>query len=78
LKPNKAFVSHALLELGGFDEDYYFCYGEDVDLGFRLRLAGHRCLYLPQYLAHHVGSGTTASTVISPCITAIAIWYGLL
>jgi len=48
----------ALRELGGFDEDY-FCYVEDVDLGFRLRLAGHRCLYVPQSMAYHVGSGTT-------------------
>ena len=48
----------ALSEVGGFDEDY-FCYGEDVDLGFRLRLAGYRCLYVPQSVAHHVGSGTT-------------------
>ena len=48
----------ALLEMGGFDEDY-FCYVEDVDLGFRLRLAGYRCLYVPSSVAHHVGSGTT-------------------
>jgi GT2 family glycosyltransferase len=48
----------ALLQLGGFDEDF-FCYVEDVDLGFRLRLAGHRCLYVPKSVAHHVGSGTT-------------------
>jgi GT2 family glycosyltransferase len=48
----------ALLEVGGFDEDY-FCYVEDVDLGFRLRLAGYRCLYVSQSLALHVGSGTT-------------------
>ncbi|MGZ5016550.1 MAG: glycosyltransferase family 2 protein [Methylobacter sp.] len=48
----------ALSEVGGFDEDY-FCYVEDVDLGFRLRLAGYRCLYVPQSVAHHVGSGTT-------------------
>lgn len=48
----------ALRKLGGFDEDY-FCYVEDVDLGFRLRLAGYRCLYVPQSVAHHVGSGTT-------------------
>lgn len=48
----------ALGELGGFDEDY-FCYVEDVDLGFRLRLAGRRCLYVPQSVARHVGSGTT-------------------
>ena len=48
----------ALMEVGGFDEDF-FCYVEDVDLGFRLRLAGHRCLYVPSSVAHHVGSGTT-------------------
>ena len=48
----------ALCELEGFDEDY-FCYVEDVDLGFRLRLAGYRCLYVPRSVAHHVGSGTT-------------------
>ena len=49
---------NALLEVGGFDEDF-FCYVEDVDLGFRLRLAGYRCLYVPSSVAHHVGSGTT-------------------
>jgi len=48
----------ALDQVGGFDEDY-FCYVEDVDLGFRLRLAGYRCLYVPQAIAHHIGSGTT-------------------
>jgi GT2 family glycosyltransferase len=48
----------AVLEIGGFDEDF-FCYAEDVDLGFRLRLAGYRCLYVPQAVASHVGSATT-------------------
>lgn len=48
----------ALDQVGGFDEDY-FCYVEDVDLGFRLRLAGYRCLYVPRAIAHHIGSGTT-------------------
>jgi len=48
----------ALRELAGFDKDY-FCYVEDVDLGFRLRPAGYRCLYVPQSVAHYVGSGTT-------------------
>jgi GT2 family glycosyltransferase len=48
----------ALLDVGGFDEDY-FCYVEDVDIGFRLRLTGYRCLFVPASVAHHIGSGTT-------------------
>lgn len=48
----------ALEEVGGFDEDY-FCYVEDVDLGFRLRLAGHASLYVPDAVVHHVGSATS-------------------
>jgi GT2 family glycosyltransferase len=45
-----------LSEAGGFDE-HFFCYFEDVDLAFRLRLAGHRCLYVPEAVVHHIGSG---------------------
>ena len=48
----------ALIEAGGFDEDY-FCYMEDVDLGFRLRLAGYKAIYVPDAVVHHVGSATT-------------------
>jgi GT2 family glycosyltransferase len=48
----------ALLKVGGFDEAY-FCYVEDTDLGFRLRLAGHRCLYVPTSAAHHIGTATS-------------------
>jgi GT2 family glycosyltransferase len=43
---------------GAFDDDF-FCYGEDVDLGFRLRLLGHRCLYVAEAVVDHVGSGVT-------------------
>ncbi|MCH9639001.1 MAG: glycosyltransferase family 2 protein [Betaproteobacteria bacterium] len=45
-------------QLGGFDASY-FAYSEDVDLGFRLRLAGGISLLLPDAKVHHVGSGTT-------------------
>jgi GT2 family glycosyltransferase len=51
------FKREAFLEVGGFDESF-FSYFEDVDLGFRLRLAGHRCLYVPNAVVHHVGSIT--------------------
>jgi GT2 family glycosyltransferase len=47
----------AMEAVGGFDEDY-FCYLEDVDLGFRLRLLGYRSLYVPDALVYHVGSAT--------------------
>jgi GT2 family glycosyltransferase len=50
--------THAITAVGGFDEDY-FCYVEDVDLGFRLRLRGYRSLYVPDALVYHVGSATT-------------------
>ncbi len=49
----------AFLQAGGFDEDY-FSYVEDVDLGFRLRLLGLRCIYLPQAQVVHVGSASTS------------------
>ena len=49
---------NVLLKIGGFDEDF-FCYVEDVDMGFRLRLAGHKALYVPDAVVHHVGSATT-------------------
>lgn len=44
---------------GGFEERF-FCFGEDVDLGFRLRLAGHQCVQVAGAVVHHVG-GASAS-----------------
>lgn len=44
--------------LGGFDESY-FCYCEDVDLGFRIRLAGHKVLQVADAVVHHVGGASS-------------------
>lgn len=44
--------------LDGFDESF-FCYGEDVDLGFRLRLAGGSCIQVREARVRHEGSGIT-------------------
>ena len=43
-------------EMGGFDERF-FCYCEDVDLGFRLQLAGYDCLFVADATVQHAGSG---------------------
>ncbi|THD53540.1 glycosyltransferase family 2 protein [Phenylobacterium sp.] len=46
------------LRLGGFDERL-FCYCEDVDLGYRLRLIGELTLLVPDAVVRHVGSAST-------------------
>jgi GT2 family glycosyltransferase len=46
----------AVMDSGGFDEDF-FCYIEDVDLGFRLKMMGYRCMYIPSAIVIHEGSG---------------------
>lgn len=46
---------------GGFDERY-FCYFEDVDLCFRLRLAGHEVVQLAGARVRHAGSAITGRT----------------
>jgi GT2 family glycosyltransferase len=57
------------LKVGGFDESY-FSYFEDVDLSFRLRLVGKRCLYVPQAIVHHVGSASSGK------ISDFVIYHG--
>ena len=57
------------LTVAGFDESY-FSYFEDVDLSFRLRLIGKRCLYVPQAVVHHVGSASTGK------ISDFVIYHG--
>jgi N-acetylglucosaminyl-diphospho-decaprenol L-rhamnosyltransferase len=46
------------LELGGFDERF-FCYCEDVDLGYRLRLAGETVMLAASAVVLHEGSVST-------------------
>lgn len=44
--------------MGGFYEPY-FCYSEDVDLGYRLQLAGEPTLLIPEAVVHHEGSASS-------------------
>ena len=45
------------LESGGFDENY-FIYYEDIDLGWRLWLLGHKVVFAPDALTTHKHHGT--------------------
>ena len=49
------YLRKAFMAVGGFDENF-FSHMEDVDLGFRLRLAGYKCLHVPNAIVWHVGS----------------------
>lgn len=57
------------MAVGGFDERY-FCYVEDVDLGFRLRRRGRACWYVPDAVVSHMGSATSGVG------SAFAVYHG--
>ena len=46
------FKKDILLKVGGFDISYLFGY-EDVDVGWRLYLAGYKVLYVPKSVIYH-------------------------
>jgi len=54
------YLRRCWLQAGGLDERY-FCYVEDIDLGFRLRLLGYRCLYVADAEVLHTGSAVSGS-----------------
>ena len=47
-------------ELGYFDENF-FAYMEDVDISYRARIKGYKCVYCPEAVVYHFGSGTSGS-----------------
>lgn len=51
----------AFIGAGGFDESY-FCFFEDVDLCFRLRLLGGIILQSPEAVVAHVGGGASSNS----------------
>jgi GT2 family glycosyltransferase len=56
-------------EVGGFDEDFFLSH-EDVDLSYRVRLRGYRCVYMPEAVVRHVGSASLGRT------SASSVYYG--
>lgn len=49
--------SNVFHELGGFDE-YFFAHQEEIDLCWRIQLAGYKIFCCPQSVVYHVGGGT--------------------
>lgn len=47
-------------EIGFFSENF-FAYMEDVDISFRARINGYKCVYCPKAIVYHVGSASTGS-----------------
>ena len=45
-------------DIGGFDEDYFLNF-EDIDLGYRIGLAGYRNVYVPSVRVKHSGAHST-------------------
>ncbi len=45
-------IRHVFTAVGGFDPTF-FMYMEDTDLSWRARLAGYRCLYVPESVVYH-------------------------
>lgn len=51
----------ALDRTGGFDESF-FMYGEDIDLSYRILMAGYQNRYLPLPIVHYKGESTNKTS----------------
>jgi len=56
-------------ELGGFDEAFFVSH-EDVDLSYRARLRGYRCLYVADAIVGHHGSASLGR------MSGVAVFHG--
>jgi GT2 family glycosyltransferase len=64
-----ALYRRAMLEQLALDgeifPEIYFAYYEDVDLSWRMNLAGWQCLYVPQAVGRHVRGGSTRGSTVT-------------
>lgn len=54
-----ALYRRSMLDEIGFFDDEFFLYDEDMDLSFRAQLAGWKCRYVADAVAHHKGNATS-------------------
>ncbi len=64
--------------IGGFDERF-FCFYEDIDVAFRLRLAGHGCAVVgPAVVAHVGGASFEGQSDFAEFLIARNQWWTLI
>jgi len=70
-----AFFTRELIRDISFDREFYdedfFIYSDDLDVSFRARLRGWKCLYVPKAQLYHKFQGTTGK------ISNFGLYYGI-
>lgn len=56
-----AIYRKSVFEKIGYFDEMHFAYLEDIDVGYRAKLAGYENIYCPKAEVYHVGSGTSGS-----------------
>ena len=56
-----AIYRRSVFEKIGYFDEMHFAYLEDIDVGYRARIAGYANMYCPTAVVYHVGSGTSGS-----------------
>lgn len=56
-----AIYRRAIFEKIGYFDDNFFAYLEDIDIGYRAKLAGYKNIYNPHARVYHIGSGSSGS-----------------
>ena len=56
-----ALYRRSIFDIIGYFDENFFAYMEDVDISFRARIHGYKCIFCPQAIVYHRGSGTSGS-----------------
>ena len=56
-----AIYKKSILDKIGYFDENFFAYMEDVDISYRARIWGYKCVYCPDAVVYHFGSGTSGS-----------------
>ena len=55
------FTEEIFLMLSDYFDENFFAYMEDVDISYRAKIYGYKCIYCPKAVVYHVGSATSGS-----------------